>query len=149
MQCGLLTRFDSRRLTLQHGKVTVLHTLSHISSQDASLSLPSTRPVIDTKMYSTPSAVDDKRGFSSSLSRWMGMNSPMLLPRTILCAVTHTHTSRWIVVSRAHTHTRQCKLGRLTNLPSACGERDMAGGQPQTAKVIVMGSTQSLSPRQQ
>lgn len=105
MQCGLLTRFDSRRLTLQHGKVTVLHTLSHISSQDASLSLPSTRPVIDTKMYSTPSAVDDKRGFSSSLSRWMGMNSPMLLPRTILCAVTHTHTSRWIVVSRAHTHT--------------------------------------------
>lgn len=46
-------------------------------------------------------------------------------------------------------HSRQCELGRRVQLPCACGERDMADAQPQTAKVIVMGSTQSLSSRRQ
>lgn len=92
-------------LILQHSKVTVLHPFSHISSQDPSLSIPVTWSVIDTKTYSTPSVVEDKGGFSSSLSPWMGMNSTVLLPRTILCAVTYTHiTHQWILMS--HTHIR-------------------------------------------
>lgn len=63
-----------------------------------------------------------------------------------MCGHTHTYAR----MNSCITHTFcQSKLGRLVTLPSACGERDMAGGRPQTAKVIVMGSTQSLSPRQQ
>lgn len=75
--------------------------------------------------------------------------SHVIATYNFMCGHARTYKPMDSRVTRAHTHTRQCKLGRLTNLPSACGERDMAGGQPQTAKVIVMGSTQSLSPRQQ
>ena len=89
---------------LQHSKVTVLHPFSHICSHDPSSSA-SVTCVIDAKTFSTPSVVEDKGGFLSSLSRWMGMNSTVLLPRTILCAVTYTHIHQWILVSHTHTHT--------------------------------------------
>lgn len=92
--------------------------------------------------------MEDKGKFSSSLFALDGNELYRVIATyNFMCG--HAHTYAPVDTRVTHAHSRQCKLGRLAMLPSACGERDMAGGRPQTAKVIVMGSTQSLSPRQQ
>lgn len=131
-------------LILQHSKATVFHPFKQIHPVKSHHSLPVARSVIDTKTDSTPSVVEDKGDIFQVAFRdgW---------ERTLPC---YCHVQFYVRsrihqrILMSHTYSRQCKLGRLVMLPSACGERNMAGRQPQTAKVIVMGSTQSLSPRQ-
>lgn len=86
-------------LILHYSKAPALHLLfTYVQSRPIALFACD----VIRNRRSALSVVEDKGGFSSSFSRWIGMNSTVLLPRTILCAVTYTHVHQWILVW--HTH---------------------------------------------